>query len=134
MRTFLLGLLTGLLAAALLAAGLVAQVLAVPQDEPPPSAPPVAIPGAPTRLEPGQTWLSDAVLDSAAVIAGRKPPGHALGIIAAGKLHHAGRTSEQFGVTVRVNDGDGVLHRILSTGKGAARSPERRAAGVGDQG
>ena len=68
MRTFLLGLLTGLLAAALVAAGLVAQVLAVPQDEPPPSAPPVAIPGAPTRLEPGQTWLSDAVLDSAAVL------------------------------------------------------------------
>lgn len=68
MRTFLLGLLTGLLAAALVVAGLIASVLALPQDEPPPSAPPVAIPGAPTRLEPGQTWLSAVVLDSTAVL------------------------------------------------------------------
>lgn len=68
MRTFLLGLLTGLLAAVLVLAGLTALVLDVPQDEPPPSAPPVAIPGAPSRLEPGQTWLSTAVLDSAAVL------------------------------------------------------------------
>lgn len=68
MRTFLLGLLTGLLAAALVVAGLTASVLALPQDEPPPSAPPVAIPGAPARLEPGQTWLSAVVLDSTAVL------------------------------------------------------------------
>lgn len=69
MRTFLLGLLTGLLAAVLVVvAGLTALVLSVPQDEPPPSAPPVAIPGAPSRLEEGQTWLSTAVVDSAAVL------------------------------------------------------------------
>ena len=74
MRRFLLGLLTGLLAAAiLLVAGVGALVLSVPQDEPPPSPPPMAIPGAPSRLEPGQTYLSDVVLDSAAVLTADGP-------------------------------------------------------------
>lgn len=74
MRRFLLGLLTGLLAAALLlAAGVAALVLSVPHDDPPPSPPPVAIPGAPTRLGQGQTWLSTVALDSAAVLTADGP-------------------------------------------------------------
>jgi hypothetical protein len=74
MRRFLLGLLTGLLAAViLLGTGVAALVLSVPQDEPPPSAPPVAIPGAPSRLEHGQTYLSDVALDSAAVLTADGP-------------------------------------------------------------
>lgn len=74
MRRFLLGLLTGLLAAALLlGAGVAALVLSVPQDEPPPSAPPVAIPGAPSRLDRGQTWLSEVSLDSASVLTADGP-------------------------------------------------------------
>lgn len=69
MRRFLLGLLTGLLVAVLLlGAGVAALVIAVPQDDPPPNAPPVAIPGAPSRIERGQTWLSDVSLDSASVL------------------------------------------------------------------
>ena len=74
MRRFLLGLLTGLLAAALLlGGGVAALVLSVPQDEPPPGPPPVAIPGAPSRLDQGQTWLSTVTLDSAAVLTGDGP-------------------------------------------------------------
>ncbi len=74
MRRFLAGLLTGLLAAALLlGAAVAALVLSVPQDQPPASAPPVAIPGAPSRLERGQTFLSNVSLDSAAVLTGDGP-------------------------------------------------------------
>lgn len=74
MRRFLLGLLTGLLAAVLLlGAGVAALALSVPQDEPPPSAPPVAIPGAPSRIARGQTWLSTVALDSAAVLTADGP-------------------------------------------------------------
>jgi hypothetical protein len=74
MRRFLLGLLTGLLAAVLLlGGGVAALVLSVPQADPPSGPPPVAIPGAPTRLEPGQTWLSQVTLDSASVLTGDGP-------------------------------------------------------------
>ena len=74
MRKFLLGLLTGLLTTVLLlGAGVAALALSVPQDEPPASPPPVAIPGAPSRLERGQTWLSTVALDSSAVLTADGP-------------------------------------------------------------
>ncbi len=74
MRRFLLGLVTGLLAAVLLlATGAVLLARSVPQDQPPASAPPVAIPGAPSRLEQGQTWLSTVAFDSAAVLTADGP-------------------------------------------------------------
>jgi LmeA-like phospholipid-binding len=71
-RKFLFGVLAGLLLVVLAVGGLLLS-LSRDQQRPATPSPTVAVPGAPGRLAPGETWLSDVDLSSSAVLTSSGP-------------------------------------------------------------